>query len=67
MLNDEELKWLREMNKNERGRFWEGKDYDWLWRKERKFVFIAGKSAGATFLEVRSNGVPFAVYLKYLI
>lgn len=28
MLNDEELKWLREMNKNERGRFWEGKDYD---------------------------------------
>lgn len=67
MLNDEELKWLREMNKNERGRFWEGKDYDWLWRKERKFVFIAGKSAGVTFLEVRSNGVPFAVYLKYLI
>lgn len=49
MLNDEELKWLREMNKNERGRFWEGKDYDWLWRKERKFVFIAGKSAGVTF------------------
>lgn len=56
------------MNKNERGRFWEGKDYIWLWRKERKFVFIlTGKSAGVTFLEVRSNGVPFAVYLKYLI
>lgn len=29
MLNDEEeLKWLREMSKNERGRCWEGKDYD---------------------------------------
>ena len=56
MLNDEEeLQWLREMNKNERGRFGEGKDYDRLWRKERKFVFIAGKSAGVTFLEVRSG------------
>lgn len=31
MLNDEEeLQWLREMNKNERGRFGEGKDYDRL-------------------------------------
>lgn len=29
MLNDEEeLKWLREMSKNERGRCWKCKDYD---------------------------------------